>query len=280
MKKILITGAGSYVGESVKTFLLQWPEQYQVDVVHTKTDDWKQLAFDGYDSVFHAAGIVHIKENSENKQSYYDVNRDLTCEIAKKAKLEGVRQFIFISTMSVYGMETGIITKDTPTNPKNSYGDSKLQAEKLLNQLVDDCFKVCILRPPMIYGKGCKGNFQTVVKIVKNSPVFPEVNNHRSLIHIENFAGFVKKAVDEDLSGLFFPQNEEYMNTSQMVRWIAETLGKKCFSSAILGLGVKLMLPLSRTAKKAYGSLIYKDLEVFDYDYCSIGLEESVKKSV
>lgn len=280
MKKILITGAGSYVGESVKAFLLQWPEQYQVDAVHTKTDEWKQLSFDGYDSVFHVAGIAHIKETRENRDLYYKVNRDMAVEIAQKAKESGVAQFIFMSTMSVYGMETGVITKDTPTNPKNSYADSKLQAEKLINDLADECFKICILRPPMIYGKGCKGNFQSVIKIVKKSPVFPKVRNQRSLIYIDNFSNFVKKVVDEKLNGLYFPQDREYMSTSQMAIWIAERLEKKEFLSVVAGVGVKCLQPVVGVTRKAFGTLIYKDTEEFDFDYCIAEIKQAVERSI
>ena len=280
MKKILITGAGSYVGESVKAFLLQWPAQYQVDIVHIKTDEWKQLSFGGYDSVFHVAGIAHIKESDENRALYYKVNRDMAVEIAKKAKEAGVKQFIFMSTMSVYGMETGVITKDTPTNPKNSYGDAKLQAEEIISDLADTAFKICTLRPPMIYGKNCKGNFQSVIRIVKKSPVFPKVRNQRSLIYIDNFSCFVKKAIDEELEGLYFPQNREYMNTTQMAIWIAETLGKKVFISVIAGAGVKCIQPVVGLAKKAFGTLIYKDIEDFNFEYCIVGLEESIKRSI
>lgn len=280
MKKILITGAGSYVGESVKAFLLRWPEQYQVDTVHTKTDDWKCMSFSGYDSVFHVAGIAHIKETDENRELYYKVNRDMTVEIAQKAKEAGVGQFIFMSTMSVYGMETGVITKDTPTNPKNNYANSKLQAEKLINTFADKDFKICTLRPPMIYGKNCKGNFQTVIKIIKKSPVFPNVCNQRSLIYIDNFSCFVKKVIDEELEGLYFPQNKEYMNTTQMATWIAEALGKKVFMSVVAGAGVKCIQPVVGLVKKAFGTLVYKDTEDFNFDYCIVDLQESVKRSV
>src|SRR5690606_7124221 len=109
--------------------------------------------------VIHVAGIAHVKETKENADLYYKVNRDLAFEVAKKAKNEGVKQFIFLSSMSVYGIETGIIKINTPTNPKTNYGRSKLEAEELISSIESDSFKVAILRPPMIYGKGCKGNY-------------------------------------------------------------------------------------------------------------------------
>lgn len=280
MKKVLITGINSYVGESFKEFMSQWPEKYQINTIDTKTEEWKKISFNNYDSIFHVAGIAHVKETKENKELYYKVNRDIAVEIAKKAKAEGVKQFVFMSSMSVYGMKTGIITKHTLENPKTSYGDSKLQAEKLINSLMNKSFKVCILRPPMIYGKGCKGNFQTIIKILKRISIFPKVQNQRSMIYIDNFSNFVKKTIDKELSGVYYPQNSNYMSTSQMAIWIAEKINKKVYMSKMLGLGALLVKPFITLVKKAFGSLIYKDTEDFEYDYCIYSIEESVKKSV
>lgn len=159
MKRILITGANSYIGTSFEKWLSQWPDKYTVDTIDMIDGKWRKESFAGYDVVFHVAGIAHIRETKKNRDLYYKVNRDLAYETAKKAKAEGVNQFIFISSMSVYGVDNGVINKNTPLNPKSNYGKSKLQAEKLIKPLCDDNFKVAILRPPMVYGKGCKGNY-------------------------------------------------------------------------------------------------------------------------
>lgn len=159
MKKILITGANSYIGTSFEKYMAQWPEKYQVDTVDMIDGTWREKDFSGYDTVFHVAGIAHQKETQENAELYYKINRDLAFDTAVKAKTDGVKQFIFLSSMSVYGLETGVITKETVPTPKSNYGKSKLQAEELLNGLADETFKVAILRPPMVYGKGCKGNY-------------------------------------------------------------------------------------------------------------------------
>ena len=156
-------------------------------------ETWKEKCFGGYDVVFHVAGIAHQKETKENAHLYYEINRDLAIEVANKAKIEGVKQFIFMSSMSVYGKEVGVITKDTKPKPKTNYGKSKLQAEESLNALSDDNFKVCILRPPMVYGDGCKGNYQIIVKFVKKFSIFPRVNNKRSLVNVENLVVYLKK---------------------------------------------------------------------------------------
>lgn len=280
MKKILITGANSYIGTSVEKWLGKYPDKYKIDTVDMKGDLWKGKDFSTFDVVFHVAGIAHIKETRENKELYYKVNRDLAYETAKKAKVEGVMQFIFLSSMSVYGLENGIINKNTPLKPVNNYGKSKLQAEELIMSLIDDTFKVAILRPPMIYGKGCKGNYPRLAKLAMNTPVFPDVDNKRSMIYIDNLSEFVKLVVDDDKSGLFFPQNNEYVNTSEMVRLIAKEHGKRIWMP-------KWFNPLLRllkvnTVNKVFGDLVYEksmsSLDKNGYEYCVITYADSINK--
>lgn len=281
MKRILITGANSYIGTSFEKYIKEnFPNDYVVDTVDMIDGSWREKDFSGYDSVFHVAGIAHQKETKGNAPSYYKVNRDLAIETAQKAKTEGVKQFIFLSSMSVYGMDTGVITKETVPNPKSNYGKSKLQAEEGGNILADDGFKVCIVRPPMVYGKNCKGNFQTVVKIVKKSPIFPRIKNERSMIYIDNLSSFIKMCVDQNLSGLYCPQNRDYVRTIDMARIIAAGLGKKLYFSFLLGLGVWVLRPFCGVAKKGFGTLIYKDTEKFDFSYCTTDYYETFKKSV
>ena len=159
MKKILITGANSYIGTSLEKYLSQWPKDYQIDTIDMVDGSWKNKDFSSYDVVFHVAGIAHSdtgKISKEKEKLYRSVNTDLTIETAKKAKSEGIKQFIFMSSAIVYGNSAPIgkkkiITKDTVPSPANAYGDSKLQAEKGIIPLMDDKFKVVVLRPPMIY---------------------------------------------------------------------------------------------------------------------------------
>lgn len=280
MKKILITGSGSYIGESFKEYLKQYGEEYSTDTLDMQREDWREHDFSGYDVVYHVAGIAHRKETSENAHLYYEVNRDLALEVARKAKREGVSQLIFLSSMSVYGIERGVITPDTPLAPKSNYGRSKMEAEEGMAELASEDFAICTLRPPMVYGKGCKGNFVSVVSLVRKLPFFPRVENRRSMIYIDNLSSFVKMAIDRELSGLYFPQNREYMNTSQMAMGIAEGLGKKCRLSRLLGFGVKLLMPFVSMAKKGFGTLIYENTESLDFEYIVISAEDGVKKSV
>ena len=278
MKNILITGAGSYIGQSFAQYIAaHCSEKYRVSTVDTIGNDWKNTDFSQYDCVFHVAGIAHRKETAENAPLYYTVNRDLAVQIAQAAKAAGVKQFVFLSSMSVYGLETGHITRATQPAPKSHYGKSKLEAEQLLAPLADDSFILTVLRPPMVYGKDCKGNFQSVIKLVKKLPFFPKINNRRSMLYIENLCAYVVFCIENQLGGLHLPQNPEYMNTSEMAGYIAKGLGKKLRPSRLLGFGVWLLLPFLKPAQKAFGSLTYEQENIPLTLVCS---EESVTVSV
>lgn len=276
MKKILITGANSYIGTSFERYLNErFPDDYAVDTVDMTDETWHWRDFSGYDAVVHVAGIAHQKETKANAPTYYTVNRDLAVETAQKAKADGIRHFVFLSTMSVYGRDTGVITRDTAPAPKTHYGLSKLQAETGIRQLADDRFRVCILRPPMVYGEGCKGNYQMVVKIAEKSPIFPKIRNQRSTIHVHNLASFIKLCLDKELSGTFFPQNRDYACTLDMAMAIARRKGKMLHPSYLAGLLVWLLRPFVGKLKKAFGSLTYVDTEDFDFTYCILSSEDT-----
>ncbi|UYG93830.1 NAD-dependent epimerase/dehydratase family protein [Cytobacillus firmus] len=258
MKKILITGKNSYVGRSLEKWLRNYPNSYLIDSINLRNDSWKEKDFSEYDVVFHVAGIAHIKETKENAHLYYKVNRDLAYEVAQKARIESVKQFIFLSSMSVYGIETGVIDKDSALNPKSNYGKSKLEAENLITNLEDSFFKVAILRPPMIYGKGCKGNYTKLAKLALKTPIFPDIDNERSMIYIDNLSEFVKCLIDNCSSGLFFPQNNDYVNTSKMVKLIAKKHGKKILLTELFNPLLTLM-KRNETVSKVFGSLTYEE---------------------
>lgn len=282
MKKILITGANSYIGSSFENYLNKnYNSCYQIDTLDMINESWKNFDFSSYDVIYHVAGIAHIKETKDNKDLYYKVNKDLAIEVAKKAKQENVKQFIFLSSMSVYGIEKGFITKDTTLNPKSNYAKSKLQAEEVLKSLQTKDFKICIIRPPMVYGKDCKGNFQSLIKFAKKLPIFPKVKNKRSMIYIDNLSEFVKLLIDNSEEGLFFPQNNEYSNTSYLVKLIGQSMNKKVRLFIGLGWLIKLSGLVIKKLTKAFGSLCY-DMKLSEYkqNYALSSLEESIKESV
>ena len=282
MKKILITGKDSYIGTSLEKWLSQWPDKYTVDTVDMTSASWKEKDFSKYDVVFHVAGIAHVSSDPKLKNLYYKVNRDLTIATARKAKNEGVQQFIFMSSIIVYGdsPSNGVIDRNTVPKPSNFYGDSKLQAEEGIKPLENESFKIVILRPPMIYGKGSKGNYPRLAKLARKVPVFPDIDNQRSMLHIDNLCEFIKLMIDNKESGLFFPQNKEYVKTSEMVRLIADVHGKKIRLMKVFNPFIKLMYRIG-TVNKVFGNMVY-DKSMSEYDkgnYQLKDLRESILRT-
>lgn len=289
MKKILITGANSYIGTYFENYIKKnYPDKYQIDTVDMIDGSWRTKDFSNYDSVFHVAGIAHSdsgKISKEKEKLYYSVNTNLTIETANKAKADGVKQFIFMSSAIVYGEsapigKSKVITIDTPVSPANCYGDSKVQAENGIRLLEDERFHVVILRPPMIYGKWCKGNYPLLAKIALKTPIFPYVKNERSMLYVENLCEFVRLMVENDERGTFWPQNGEYTNTSELVKVIADAHGKKVRLVKGLAWALKLMGCLTGLVDKAFGSLSYdQTLSSYKLEYRIKGLNDSVKET-
>lgn len=292
MKKILITGANSYVGTSFEEYISHWPEEYSVHTLDMIQETWREHDFSEYDVVFHVAGLAHSdvgKASEETKAKYYCVNRDLAIETAEKAKREGVKQFIFMSTMIIYGEsapvgEKRVVTKDTVPAPANFYGDSKWQADQAIRELDDDNFKICVLRPPMIYGKGSKGNYPTLAKMAKKLPIFPDLQNERSMLYIENLCEFICQVMIRGCGGVFWPQNDVYTRTSEMVKMVAKVSGHKVRVSRAWNWVVYLayLIP-GRTRElvnKAFGNLLYDmSMSQYDFEYRVVDLEASIERT-
>lgn len=282
MKKVLITGANSFVGTNIEKWLLKTPEDFQVDTVDTMNDVWKQADFTKYDVVFHVAGIAHVAPKPEMAPLYYKVNRDLAIEIAKWAKEHGVKQFIFMSSGIVYkaskSLKGDVKTKDTLPCPNDFYGDSKLQAENGLKGLDSPSFKVCILRPPMIYGPGNKGNLPRLGWLATKVPVFPAWHNKRSMLYVDNLAEFVKQAILRELQGIFFPQNAEYSDTVEIVRQFAKEHGHKIWISRFFNPFVWLgSLFLPAIPKMFSDSYYVQEMSKYDFEYQLVSFEDSIK---
>ncbi len=260
MIKLLITGANSYIGNELMCYLDK--AQIEVNVLDVKDANWDTENFNGIDTIVHVAGIVHKKKKEVSDELYFRINRDLTYKIAYKAKNEGVKHFIFLSTMAVYGLSGKIgasenITKDTLCNPTTAYGASKLQAEQLITELKDDDFKVTIIRPPMVYGKNAKGNYNCLKQWVKYVGISPSLDNQRSMIYIDNLCEVIEEIILNQQDGIICPQNKEYVSTKELMRQIANChqyhfitwnwLNKLIY---LLGKNINIM-------KKIFGNLTY-----------------------
>ena len=288
MKKILITGANSYIGTSFEKYINEnFPNDFTVDTIDMIDGSWGNKDFSSYDVSYHVAGRAHSdngKISKEKEKLYRSVNTDLAIETAKKAKAEGVKQFIYMSSAIVYGNSAPIgkkkiITKDTIPTPANCYGDSKLQAEKGILPLNDDKFKVVVLRPPMIYGKNSKGNFPTLEKFAKKLKFFPYVKNERSMLYVGNLVEFVRLIIVNEESGIFHPQNSEYANTSELVKMIAKSNGKKVYLIKGFCWMLKILSFFTGIVNKAFGNLSYaKEISYYKDDYILYSITDSILK--
>ena len=279
---VLITGAGSYVGTQVE----QWISTHsdiKVDTLDMLGDAWREADFSPYDVIYHVAGIAHVNASNDMKDLYYKVNRDLTIEVAQKAKEAGVKQFIFMSSMIVFhesqSLHPEVLTLDTKPNPNGFYGDSKLQAENGLHELESPSFKVCILRPPMIYGAHSKGNFPRLIRLAAKTPLFPEFHNQRSMLYIDNLAEFVLQAIQRQLSGTFYPQNREYSDTVEIIRYFAKAQHHSiCFCKWLNPL-VRIASHFIQPVNKMFGTYYYDaQMSKMDFDYQLVSFEESLKR--
>lgn len=317
MKRILITGANSYIGISLERYLLEYNasqgrELYRVDRISQREPAWENFDFHGYDAVFQASGIAHVDTGAvtqEQQAMYYQVNCDLAVATARRAQEAGVGLFLYPSSIIVYGDsapygKSRVITPDTPADNSHFYGNSKIRAEEELHRLVSErkgdspvsgwdtqeepeaekVFQVAILRLPMVYGKGSKGNYLLLAKLADKLPFFPDVQNQRSMIYIENLCEFIRQRIEEGKGGLYFPQNAEYTTTSRMVQEIAAAHGKKVrllkVMNPLVALASRMPGRIGVMANKAFGSLVYdKSMSGDMENYCLYDLRESIRRT-
>lgn len=287
MKHILITGKNSYIGTSFEQYVRRrYPEEFRVDTLDMRDAGWRERDFSCYDTVFHVAGIAHADVGSvteEGKEQYYEVNTRLALDTAAKAKAEGVAQFVFMSSMIVYGGQERV-TMETLPAPENFYGDSKWQADAGVRELRSKDFQVAVLRPPMVYGPGSKGNYPRLSKLAKKLPVFPQVKNCRSMLYIENLCEFLCRIMKEGRGGVFFPQNREPVSTGRLVKEIAGCAGHRIWVTPLLAPGVAIGMHMpgkvGNLCRKAFGSSYYEPgMGEMEWDYEVADWRESVRRT-
>lgn len=276
MKRILITGKNSYIGNAFEDWISQWPDKYQTTKISVRDDRWRTEDWSQYDTVLHVAGIAHNSSNANMEDLYYQVNRDLTYDIAKKAKNDGISHFINMSSIIVFGTKQEKINSLTKPNPDNFYGDSKLQGEKKINNLVNDNFKVAHIRPPMVYGSNSKGNFPLLANLAVKVPFFPDFDNKRSMIFIKNLTELLRLVIDNNTHGYIHPQNPEYIKTIELVEYIAKANNHRIYKVKIFNTlinRIKTMILIN----KVFGNLYYdKDMNDSNLNYKIYNLEASI----
>lgn len=257
MKHILIAGEGSYIGGHIGAWLTALPERFSVSVLDLRAEAWETFDFTGLDAVVLVAGIAHIRETPENVALFDAVNHRLAATVAQRAKAAGVRQFVFFSSMSVYGRTVGRIDAATVPAPNSAYGRSKLLAEQALAALADGRFRVATLRPPMIYGPGCRGNYPRLSALVRRLPLFPRVPNERSMLYIGTLCRFLAALLESGEGGLFFPQNRDYVTTDALARQIALCHGKRLWQPRGAGWLLRALAGRVGMVGKVFGTLTY-----------------------
>lgn len=282
MMNILIVGKDSYIGESLYTWIEKYSDKYDVDIISPINGAWKKADFSKYDTVVNLAGIAHIKNITEEmKDLFYSVNRDLSIEIASYAKNNGVKHFIIFSSMNVYGDYCECINDRNAENPTSFYGDSKLQGDIGIRKLEDNSFAVSYIRPPFVYGKNCTGNYNTISRIARKTPIFPTYKNKKSMIYIDNLCEFVRMTIDEKLVGVLTPQNKELVSTYELVREIARWHNKRILFTGLFNWTIKPAIRLTKTFRRAFANDCYvlNISNYWNYKYCVVSFEESIKRT-
>lgn len=265
-KSVLIVGGTSYIARQLVQYVAtQQPEttNLQLESISARGTMWEDIDFSLFNSIVFTAGIAHRKQTSANAQLYDEVNRDLAWAVANKAKQSGCRQMIYLSSMAVYGVETGVITDDTPLAPasRNHYALSKYQAEQGLVSMAGDGFQVVILRPPLVYGPDCPGKYNSLIKIAKYSPVLPTYANARSMVHIKRLSQLMVQLLGSPSSDnliIRHPRDPQSHDTSQLLFQLAQAQGRRPLRLPLLNLFIKWTMPWVAVVRTAFGDLTYE----------------------
>lgn len=287
--KILITGKTSRIGNAFMEYMqTRYPGEMDISAVSLREGSWKAQDWSKYDAILHAVGVTKAdtaKMDAEQKRHYYEINRDLAIEAAKKTKSDGVHQFVLLSTMMVYGNAAPIgrsfsIKQDTIPNPASVYGNSKLEGEKGVLVLADDDFRVAVIREPVVYGQHIHGELQKLLEISKRLPVFPWIESTKSYIFEDNLLECFRQILLQNKGGVFCPRNTEQPTTSELFCIMRKTQGKRCiYLYGLTGI-LKLLSYITGYVNAVFNDLHYEDalaqINGIDYQMCS--LEESLNR--
>lgn len=287
MKKVMLVGIGGYVGGKFTEYIKKNYPDWKVDSVDSRNKKWKDTDFHSYDAVYNVSGLAHANARQGTEEQYYEVNGQLPIDIATKAKDEGVPLFIQMSSMVVYGDMSGLgkekmIYADTIPEESTIYGKSKMMAERGLKELVDENFQVAIIRPPLIYSENARDNFPRLVNFAKRMPIFPKLKNHQSMIYVDNLCELVHLIIENNVGGVYYPQQEIYIETSKIVKDIAEAVGNNIKQTTVFNPILRILSKSNKLAfiHKAFGSITY-DMALsnhFNGKYRVVSYQESIDR--
>jgi len=260
MTNILLTGSNGFVGRYFKT---NYNNKYKINTFSFLNDNFQELDLSNTNTIIHLSALVH-QMGGADKEDYERVNVTQTLDLAKKAKASGVKHFIFMSSVKVYGEETNVAYSETSTcKPEDEYGKSKLKAENKLRELESDAFKVSTIRTPIVYGYGVKANIKNLITLVQKVPVLPfgNIQNRRSMVYVGNLCFFMDAIIEKSLSGIFLVADERAVSTSQLIELIAHALGKRVYL-----VRVPFFEGLLKLVKASFHKRLFESLEVDNHD--------------
>ena len=283
----MLVGIGGYIGGKFTEYIKKHYPDWKVDAVDSINRKWADADFRGYDAVYNVSGLAHANARQGSEELYYQVNGQLPIDVAMKAKEEGVPLFVQMSSQIVYGDMSGLgeekmITAETVPSEPTIYGKSKMKAERGLQKLVDGSFQVAIMRPPLIYSEYARDNFPRLVNFAKKMPIFPKLENKQSMVYVDNLCELIRLIIENNKGGIYYPQQECYIETSKIVKDIADAVGNKMWQTRIFNPALRLLskVPQLGFIHKAFGSIAY-DMSLsnhFDGKYRVVSYEESIRR--
>lgn len=281
MKRVLITGKNGSLSTAVAEYL-RTKTEYPVEQISLRGNTWKNTDFSDVYSIVHIAGVT--PQNAKSTEDYYTINAELTKQLAEKCKQDGVRQFVYISSMAVYGIEQsmdvakGTVSEVTALNPTSDYGKSKLMAEEYITPIQNGSFQVAIIRVPSIYGKGKTEYIDQYKYLADKLPVIPRAfeDRYKSAICVDNLCELICLIIQEHATGIICPDDGQI---SAVDFCSAIYPNKK--KSRFLGKMIELFLKNNARILDYYGAVYYSsDLtNRFEGKYRIHNLQEAIKLS-
>jgi nucleoside-diphosphate-sugar epimerase len=254
--KLLLTGANGFIGSYFRS---HYGNKYSIEKFSFLNDDIDSLHTSNFDVVIHLSALVH-QMGGASASEYEKVNVIQTLQLARKAKEQGVKHFIFMSTVKVYGEESNETYSETSRcKPQDEYGKSKLRAENELKKLEDERFIVSIVRTPIVYGYGVKANIKNLISIVRKIAILPfgSIDNQRSMVYVGNLTHLLDKIIETSMNGIFLASDDRALSTTDLIELIVTNVNKKRFLVKI-----PFFESLLKLLKPSFHKRLFKSLQV------------------
>ena len=284
--RILVIGKNGFISRCFQDYMKRYPD-IEVTAISARNEKWKYYNFHGYDAVYNTTGLAHDDARKGSREQFMELNAILPAGLAKKAKAEGVRTFINMSSLIIYSETSAlgtekIITSSTIPIPDGIYGESKLAGEIALSKLNDKNFRVAIIRSPLVYNENATDNFLKLKEYALRCPLFPAINNSKSMVYSDNLCELVKLIAENGSGGYFYPQQEVHICTSKLVKDLATANRKKMILTRIFNPILYLLSKKMLLIRKVFGTFAVdmNESNHFAGKYRVVSYEESIKRLV